>query len=96
MGFAVQSGWQQTWEMMHGGGALTRPWSEAALPLVDVSTFAFLSRSDRRSRNQKAIGPRADRLLTDLGARLVALLARAVDLYLLTEHVPSHEARAPF
>ena len=94
-GFAVQRGWQQSWESMRSGGAVTRPWSEAALPLVDVCTFAFLSRSFRRSRNQKAIGRRADRFLTDFGARLVALLARAVDVHLLTQHVPLHEERAP-
>ena len=94
-GFAVESGWQQSWESMRSGGAVTRPWTEAALPLVDVCIFAFLSRSYRRSRNQKKIGRRADIFLTDLVARLVALLARAVDFYLLTQHVPLHEARAP-
>ena len=94
-GFAVEHGWQQSWESMRSSGTVTRPWSEAALPLVDVCTFAFFSRSYRRSRNQKKIGQRADRFLTDLGARLVALLAKAVDFYLLTQHVPLHEARAP-
>ena len=34
-----------------------RPWSEVAVPLVDVCTIAFLSRSYRRSRHQTAIGP---------------------------------------
>jgi len=87
-----RSAWMREWIAMQGQGFLENDWNADAHALVDIVHFSLLYKRSRASQ-RKIDCVRSLEILKALRAALAALLAEALDIYILKIYLPTRAER---